>query len=71
MAPPDLTVEYTDIRDFSVPQRDGQTLTRKRVVFWIGKFGPFTEYFDVDGFTMTAVTDRVNALKREVEGIHQ
>jgi hypothetical protein len=68
---PDLTPEFTDIRDFTVPQRDGSLTTQKRVTFYLGKFGPFTEYFPSDGFTMGVVQERVSVLRQQLEGLHQ
>jgi len=68
---PDLAVEITDIRDYTMPQRDGSTLAQKRVTFYLGKFGPFVEYFPVDGFTDLAMRSRVDALKREIEAMHR
>lgn len=67
----DLTPEYTDIRDFNVPQRNGSLTTQKRVTFYLGNFGPFVEYFPSDGFTMDVVQERVTQLRQQLEGLHQ
>lgn len=67
----DLTVIHTDIRDYFVPQLDGTVLKQKRATFYIGKFGPFVETFDVEGFSMSVVNARVDALKRELQGLTQ
>lgn len=68
---PDWKIEYTDIRDFSLPQRDNTVLTQKRVMAYIGKFGPFVEYFPAADFNMATVGNRFEALKREIEGMHR
>lgn len=65
----DLTPKITDMRDFPVPQRDGTVLQQKRVQFFIGTFGPFIEYFPSEGFSMLTVNMRIDALKRELEGM--
>jgi hypothetical protein len=67
----DTTVEYTDIRDSQEMQRDGSSKTYKRVTFYLGKFGPFVERFDVDGFSMTDVQTRVDTLRTAILGLHQ
>jgi len=67
----DLSVELTDVRDYTVPQRDGTFLTQKRVTFYIGKFGPFHEYFPVDAFNELAFRQRADALKQQLEAIHR
>lgn len=67
----DLTVEYTAIRDYTMPQRDGSFLKQKQVTFFIGKFGPFTEYFDFADFTEFRMRERVDALKQQVEALHR
>lgn len=67
----DLTFELTDIRDYPVPQRDGRVLNQKRAVFYLGKFGPFTEYFGVNEFTDSAMRARVDALRFHLEAMHR
>lgn len=66
----DLTVEYTDIRDHMNVTRDGQLQQQKRVTFYLGKFGPFTEYFDAATFTDTELRGRVNALANTLRSAH-
>jgi hypothetical protein len=57
----DLTITYSDIRDWTPVDRDGTVRREKRVVFYIGKFGPFTEYFPAAGFSMNDVAQRRSA----------
>ncbi len=40
-----MDIDYTNIRDEALPQRDGSLLRVKRVEFYIGKHGPFVERF--------------------------
>jgi len=69
MSPPDLTVEFTNMRDYPKHERDGSVTVQKRVEFYIGKYGPFVEYFPLDGFSQMVVDERVRQLKRELEGL--
>jgi hypothetical protein len=71
MPAPDLTLKIIEMRDFPVPQLDGTVLQQKRVVFYLGKLGPFTEYFPNEGFNQGQVNLRIDALKHEVEGMHR
>lgn len=67
----DLSFALTDVRDYSVPQRDGTVLTQKRATFFLGNYGPFVEYFPADGFNDAALRPRVDALRRELEAMHR
>ena len=66
----ELPVEYTDIRDSQELLRDGSSKTYKRVTFYLGKFGPFVERFDLEGFSMTEVQTRVEALRQQLQAMH-
>lgn len=68
---PDLSIDITDVRDYSIPQRDGTSLRQKRVTFYLGKFGPFVEMFPSEEFTDTSMKLRVGALQRELEAMHR
>ena len=70
MNPPNLTPEYIDIRDEQTPQRDGSVLKQKRITFYLGKYGPFIERFDLDSFDMSQVPARIQALQQQVRGLH-
>ena len=65
----ELPIDYTEMRDYPEHQRDGSVVVRKRVVFYLGKFGPFTEFFPTEGFSQAVVEDRIRTLKRELEGL--
>lgn len=67
----DLTLESTDIRDFPQWQRDGTVKQTKRHVFYLGKYGPFTEYFDVDGYSANVVTARIDEIRRQLRDMHR
>ena len=69
LTPNDLPIEYSSITDVVRPQRDGTTLTQKRVVFFLGKFGPFTETFTPATWAADLRT-RVGQLRTELIGIH-
>lgn len=67
----DLKVEYTDIRDDTPISRDGTPIKQKRVTFYLGKFGPFTERFDTETFSQSVVDQRVEQLRQTLRGLHQ
>lgn len=67
----DLPVEYTDIRDESTPQRDGSFKRVKRYTFWLGKFGPFVERVDLEGFSEFEIQQRVAKVRQHVEELHR
>lgn len=71
MPTPDTTFELTDLRDFPTFARDGQVLMQKRVTFYLGKFGPFIEYFDVATFDDDQVRARADKYRRTIEGMHR
>ena len=67
----DLTVDYVNIRDESIPQRDGTLSRSKRYEFYLGKFGPFTERVPLaDPFDEQEITRRITALQNHLRAIH-
>jgi len=66
----DLTPEFTDIRDTVRIERDGTTAREKRVSFYLGKFGPFVEYFDAATFSDGLLRGRVEALAQTLRAVH-
>lgn len=68
--PPDLTVDYTDIRDESTPQRDGTFLRQRRYVFYLGQHGPFTERVPLENFDETEIKRRVDKVRAHVESLY-
>lgn len=56
------TYKVTDLRDWSTIEQGGNVRPQKRVIFYIGTFGPFTEYFDRDAYSLAELEARVNAL---------
>lgn len=67
----DLTLELVTLKDEATPQRDGSVLRQKIAVFYLGKFGPFTERFPVGEFTDAALKLRVQQLKTHLESLHR
>lgn len=61
----DYPLEYTDVRDEAIPQRDQTILRVKRYTFYLGKFGPFTERVPLD------VTDQTGEIQRRVQALQQ
>lgn len=57
-----MQIEYISVRDVAVPQRDGSLLKQREYVFYIGKFGPFTERFALDA-QQHEITARIEALR--------
>jgi hypothetical protein len=64
----DLPIEFVDIRDAPRIERDGTVVVEKRVVFYVGKFGPFTEHFPVT-LDRAEITTRVEALRSTLLGL--
>jgi hypothetical protein len=62
----ELKIDYTDVRDWTPVDRAGTVQRKKRVTFYIGKYGPFTEYFDAEGFDMSQVGLRVEHLRTQL-----
>lgn len=59
----DLTVDFVNVRDLTVPNRDGRTSEQfKEASFYIGKFGPFVERLPVETYD-TEIVARVAKLK--------
>jgi hypothetical protein len=65
----ELDIEYTDIRDEPMYQRDGTVLVQKRATFYIGKFGPFTERLPADDNFTIELQRRAEALRRNLQGL--
>lgn len=66
----DLTLELTKVTDESVPQRDGAFRRHKTYVFYLGKFGPFTERVPVDNFDDMEFMRRVEHLRLHLRAVH-
>ena len=62
----DLTVNYKNVADESLVQQDGTVKKFKRYDFFIGKFGPFVERFELESFNEGQVAARVSELKRHL-----
>lgn len=67
----DLSLQLTDVRDYPMPQRDNTILEQKRVTFYLGKFGPFYEYFPIADFTEGAILGRVAMIRQQLEALHR
>lgn len=59
----DDDVKVTDVRDWTKVEQGGIFKEQMRAVFYIGRFGPFTEYFDKAGYSIAALEARVAVLK--------
>lgn len=70
MVPNDLPIEYVTIGDETQPQRDGSTIRQKKVVFYLGKFGPFTERGPADAPLDSWLPLRAAELRRQVAALH-
>lgn len=66
----DLPLDYRNIQDESLPQRDGTVKHYKRFDFYLGKFGPFTERLDKETFTDAELQQRIAALRRTIISAH-
>lgn len=67
----DLPYEQTDLRDYIRPERDGSQTKQRRLTFYLGKFGPFVEYFGADTFSADVVRVCVDKLRREILELHR
>jgi hypothetical protein len=65
----DLTVVYRNIQDEVLPTREGTVERFKRVDFFIGKHGPFTERIPLDVNFDLEITRRVAALKASLQNL--
>jgi hypothetical protein len=63
-------IEYADVRDEALPQRDSSILRVKKYTFFLGKFGPFIERIPLDQDQTTELQRRVSALKTHLTLIH-
>jgi len=59
----DLTVDVIKTADTSTYDRAGVITRNREYVFFIGKFGPFTERIPLEPFDGTELQRRVDALK--------
>lgn len=59
----DADVNVTDLRDWSTFDQGGRIKEQKRAIFYIGQYGPFTEYFDRATFTGAELETRIAMLK--------
>lgn len=67
----ELKLEISDMRDYFIPQRNGDIVQTKRVTFYLGKFGPFVENFEIEGFSADVVKVRAAALRQALEDMHR
>lgn len=67
----DLPYDQTDLRDYVRPERDGSQTKQKRLTFYLGKFGPFTEYFGADEFNSTTMLTRINQVRQTILELHR
>lgn len=65
--PDDLTQQITSVSDETTFDRSGQPVMNKRVTFYLGKHGPFTERFPAAEFSATAVQQRIDALRQQLQ----
>ena len=65
----ELDIEYTDLRDEPMYQRDGTVLMQRRATFYIGKFGPFVERLPNDENFTTELHRRAETLRRTIQGL--
>jgi topoisomerase IA-like protein len=63
----DLPVDYKNIADESLVQRDGTVKKFKRFDFYLGKFGPFVERFELETFTDAQLAARIVSLKSTIQ----
>lgn len=59
----DADVNVTDVRDWTKVEQGGAMRDQKRAVFYIGRYGPFVEYFDKAEYSLSALEARVAVLK--------
>jgi len=67
----DLPVEDVRMSDTITPLRDGTMRAETLVEFYLGKFGPFRERFDAATFDDLQFQQRVEKLRRTIEGMHR
>jgi hypothetical protein len=67
----DLPYDQTDLRDYVRPERDGSQTKQKRLTFYLGKYGPFVEYFDADDFNATAMRARIDQVRQTILELHR
>lgn len=59
----DSDVNVTDLRDWSTFVQGGKVKETKRAIFYIGSFGPFTEHFDRETYTLAELEARIAQLR--------
>ena len=67
----DLPVNYRNISDEALVERDGTVTKYKRYDFFLGKHGPFTERVPLEPFDNQEITRRIGALRLHIEAIHR
>lgn len=66
----DLTVEYADIRDESIPTRTNTFARFKKYTFYIGDYGPFVERVPLDqAGDNTEINRRVEVLRAQLRSL--
>lgn len=70
MADVDVTFELTKATDEAVPQRDGSFKRHKSFVFYLGKYGPFTEKIPSDNYDESELRRRVEKLQQHLRMVH-
>lgn len=65
----ELEIEIIRMQDESPFKRDGSIERVKRVDFFIGKFGPFTERFPAAEFSADALNARTAKLRDELRAL--
>ena len=67
----DLPITYRDIRDISIPQKNGTVLKVRRYTFDLGTFGPFVEEIGLDCPDQASeLRTRVAARRSDIAQIH-
>jgi len=67
----ELPVEDVRMSDTITPLRDGTMREEKVVEFYLGKYGPFRERFPAAEFDDLQFQQRVDKLRRTIEGMHR
>ena len=59
----DDDVNVTDLRDWSTIEQGGTIKQQKRAILYIGRYGPFTEYFDRATYSLAELEARIAVLR--------
>ncbi len=65
----DLPLNLKNVADESLVQQDGTVKKYKRYDFFLGKFGPFVERFELEAWNDGAVATRIAALRQHLNGL--